>query len=66
MHCCNKGREGDVEEEICTVIIRGKRETLSRKLHCYNKRKEGDVEKETCTVVIRGERETLRRRLVLL
>ena len=66
MHCYNKGKEGDIEEETCTVIIRGKRETLGGDLHCYNKGKEGDVEEETCTVIIRGKRETLRRKLALL
>ena len=66
MHCCNKGREGDVEEETCTIVIRGRGRRLERDLHCCYKGKEGDVEEETCTVVIRGHREALRRRLALL
>ena len=53
MHCYNKGDKGDVEEEICTVIIKEIRETLGGDLDCYNKGREGDVEEETCTIVIR-------------
>ena len=31
LHCYNEGNKGDVEEETCTVVIKGKRETLRRR-----------------------------------